>query len=104
MAEVGIEVLKLIGTFLAGSLSSGGIIMYFLHKNDRLALHEKLIDRISEGLQLLLENDIVIFNALRNGHINGESERQEKRMKDYFYKCSIKGFDIKHHQEQEEER
>ena len=96
-----IEVVKLVGIFIAGSLSSGGVIMYFLHKNDRVNIHEKLIDRLSEGVQLLLESDIVIFKALREGHINGESEKQEEKIKEYFYRCTIRGIDVDRYKDKE---
>ena len=33
---------------------------------------------------MALENDLVIFKALRTHEINGESEEQEEKMKKYF--------------------
>jgi hypothetical protein len=33
---------------------------------------------------MTLENDKVIFKALRNHEINGESENQEEKMDEYF--------------------
>lgn len=48
------------------------------------------MDEIKEGIKLGLENDAVIFNALRENKINGESEAQEKKMNNYFRKAFIK--------------
>lgn len=46
------------------------------------------INRNSRGTILSLENQVVIFNALRNNHINGESEKQEKKLNDYYRECA----------------
>lgn len=41
---------------------------------------------ILEGVKLGLENDAVIFKALREHKINGESELQEQKMNEFFRK------------------
>ena len=64
--------------FLGAVLGSGGIVTHFIEKNEKKA--EKRENKIYNALKLSLENDIVIFNALRNNKINGESEEQEKKM------------------------
>lgn len=87
--EIIIETIKLLGIAFSASFASGGIIMYFIRKNDRVADLETKFDRLSEGIELGLENDTVIFKALREGHINGESERQEKKMNEFFFKKSL---------------
>lgn len=51
-----------------------------------------LVDRIAEGLTFSLENDAVIFKAFRKNSINGESEMQEEKMRDYFSRCATDGF------------
>ena len=94
--QIIIEILKLIGIALSAGLASGGVLMHYIKKHDRLAEVEKKFDRLSEGMELGLENDVVIFNALRNGHINGEYERQEEKMREYFFKKSMNGFYLKH--------
>lgn len=83
------ETIKLLGVALGASLTSGGIIMYFIKKHDKVAVLETKFDRLSEGVELGLENDMVIFKALREGHINGESEKQEVKMNDFFFKKSL---------------
>lgn len=93
MESLLIEVLKLVAVIATACLTSGGLIMYYVKKHDRLEGLEKEFDRIAEGMKLGLENDVVIFNALRLGHINGESEAQEKKLRDYFKACTMKGFD-----------
>lgn len=87
--EIIIETIKLLGIAFSASFASGGIIMYFIRKNDRVADLETKFDRLSEGIELGLENDAVIFKALREGHINGESEAQERKMNDFFFKKSL---------------
>lgn len=63
---------------------------------------EKKVDSLSEsisdlkqvkdhevkGIMLGLENDAVIFEALKNHHINGESEAQKEKMDAYFKECA----------------
>jgi len=52
----------------------------------------KVVDRIGDGLNIGLRNDKVIFEALRKNCINGESEKQEQIMDNYFTKCVVSGF------------
>lgn len=94
MESIIVEIIKLVAVVLTASLASGGLIMYYIKKHDRVSDLEKKFDRLTEGVQLGLENDIVIFKALRQGHINGESEAQEKRLNEYFFKCATKGFEL----------
>lgn len=89
MNEIILEIIKLAGIAFSASFTSGGIIMYFIKKHDRVSELETKFDRLSEGIELGLENDAVIFKALREGHINGESERQEKKMNEFFFKKSL---------------
>jgi len=44
---------------------------------------QKALNLNAEGTAIGLENDLIIFNAFRNHHINGESEKAEKKVKDY---------------------
>lgn len=86
-------VLLVLGSlFSAGTV--GQIAMYAIKKHDRLEKVEKVVERLAEGVTLGLENDIVIFNALRNNHINGESEKQEQKMRTYFRENSNKGLEL----------
>ncbi len=50
-----------------------------------------LMDRIADGLSIGLQNDRIIFRALREHSINGESEAQEKVMEAYFAQCLTYG-------------
>ena len=52
----------------------------------------RLLDRIGTGLNMGLHNDRVIFKALRDNSINGESEAQERLMDEYFAQCTLNGF------------
>lgn len=88
------ELILLIVGGLFSASTVGQVVMYLIKKRDRLARLEAVVERLSEGVMLSLQNDIVIFNALRNNHINGESELQEKKMKEYFYKHTNKGLEI----------
>lgn len=87
--EIILEIIKLVGITFSASFASSGILMYFIKKNDRVADLEKKFDRLSEGIELSLEDDIVIFKALRKGHINGESEAQEGKLNAFFFRKSI---------------
>jgi len=60
-----------------------------------LEVMTEVMSRNSRGTILSLENDQVIFNALRNNHINGESETQEKKLDEYYKECAE--FNLKMH-------
>ena len=83
------EIIKLIGIAFSASFASGGIVMHYIRKNDRVSDLEVKFDRLTEGIELGLENDSVIFKALREGHINGDSEAQERKMNDFFFRKSL---------------
>lgn len=89
MNEIIIETIKLLGIAFSASFASGGIIMYFIKKHDRVSELEKKIDRLCEGMELTILDDKVIFKALRQGHINGESEIQEKKLDEFIFRKSI---------------
>lgn len=73
---------------LAGSIfGAGGIVMHFINKKE--ANDRREWDRVMEGIRLGLENDVVIFKALRDNHINGESEKQEEKMNAYFRRAFL---------------
>ena len=85
--EIWVPVIVALIGLVATLLGAGGIVMHYINKKEK---HDaKQWDRIVEGIRLGLENDIVIFNALRNNHINGESEKQEKKMNAYFRKAFL---------------
>lgn len=75
-------------TVICCLLGSGGIVMWGLERYAKRK--DGRIDEIKEGIRLGLENDAVIFNALRENRINGESEAQERKMNDYFRKAFMK--------------
>ncbi|MDD4220673.1 MAG: hypothetical protein PHR10_10905 [Sphaerochaetaceae bacterium] len=69
------------------------------HKDDEISnLREdidklfKLVNRLAAGLEIGLRNDKVIFRALRENCINGDSELQDKIMDEYFTECTVHGF------------
>lgn len=89
------QIYTLIGTIIACLFGSGGIVIWFLNRVARnLEIKDKAYSDIEEikkslktvedGLVMALENDKVIFKALRNHEINGESEAQEEKMDQYF--------------------
>jgi len=74
---------------------SGGIVLWFLNriakKNDSkdilrkdVSEIKKILSVLQEGLIICLENDFVIFHALKTHQINGNSEIQERKMNEYF--------------------
>lgn len=89
------ELYTLIGTIIACLFGSGGIVIWFLNRIAKnFETREKAYTDIEEikhsmkmiedGLVMALENDKVIFKALRTHEINGESEEQEAKMDQYF--------------------
>lgn len=47
------------------------LVLRLLEQHDK---DQKKLDKLTEGVMLSLKNDMVIFDALKRGHINGESE------------------------------
>jgi len=74
-------------TIICCLFSSGGIVIWFL--NRYVTRKDRQMEEIKEGIRLGLENDAVIFKALREHQINGESEAQEEKMNRYFRKSFI---------------
>jgi len=69
----------------------GLIVKRKLDKADTLPELCERINRISEAVDLSLESHLVTQRALRDGHINGESEAQMAKIQDYFRRCAAKG-------------
>ena len=89
------NLLTIIVTIVTCLFGSGGIVLWVLNrhakKQDDKNTTAKDVREIKSFMQLLLkgltmclENDCVIFNALKTHQINGDSEKQEKKMKDFF--------------------
>lgn len=88
------ELLTFATTLVACLFGSGGVALWFLNRLAR-RIDEKdeakrdmkelkaAVKAIEDGLVITLNNDRVIFNALRTHEINGESEAQEHRMDEY---------------------
>ena len=88
------ELLTFATTIVACIFGSGGVALWFLNriarridekeeaKKDMKELKAAVKD-IERGLVITLNNDRVIFNALRTHEINGESEEQERKMDEY---------------------
>jgi hypothetical protein len=82
-------------TIVVCLLGSGGVVIWCLNriakKSDE---RDQLIKDVTEikaslvalqrGLIMCLENDKVIFHALKTHQINGDSELQVKKMDNYF--------------------
>ena len=87
MSDKWINVIIAFVGFLGAVLGSGGIVMHFIEKNEKKA--EQREGKIYGALKLSLENDMVIFKALRDHKINGESEEQERKMMDFLKESFI---------------
>ena len=83
-----VEILGIVATIIVCLFGSGGVVMWVL--NRWASKKDAGLKEIKEGIRIGLENDSVIFNALRKNNINGESEIQEKKMNEYFRKSFIK--------------
>lgn len=89
------DITEILTSLVFPIFGSGGVVIWALNryakKVDRNDEKIKTLERINERLELLqsglvmaLENDRVIFKALRTHEINGESEEQERKMDEYF--------------------
>lgn len=89
------EQYTLIGTIIVCLFGSGGIVIWFLNRiaknfDSREQAYrdieeiKKSLKTVEDGLVMALENDKVIFKALRTHEINGESEEQDTKMDQYF--------------------
>ena len=89
------EQYTLIGTIVACLFGSGGIVIWFLNRIEKsfdsreqaykdIEEIKKSLKTMEDGLVMALENDKVIFKALRSHEINGESEEQDTKMDQYF--------------------
>ena len=78
-------------TVLLGSGTIGLIVKHKLDKADTLPQLCEWINRISEAVDLSLESHLVTQKALREGHINGDSEAQAQKIQEYFRRCTSKG-------------
>ena len=89
------NILTAIVTVVTCLFGSGGIVLWVLNRTakkhdakDTTAKDIKdlmgAVQTLQKGLIMCLENDCVIFNALKTHQINGDSELQEKKMKAYF--------------------
>ena len=90
----GMNVQYIVAVFVC-LFGSGGIALWLLNRiakvsDDRNSVAKDMkeikgnLEKLQEGLTMALENDLVIFKALRTHEINGESEEQEEKMKKYF--------------------
>ena len=86
---------QIITTIAVSLCGSGGIVLWLLNyitrrisekdqsTKDIKDIKEEL-KRLQSGLVMCLENDCVIFHALKTHQINGDSEKQEEKMRLYF--------------------
>ena len=56
---------------------------HFAKIDATLSEMQEALNLNAEGTAIGLENDLIIFNAFRDHHINGESEKAEKKVRDY---------------------
>lgn len=86
---------QIITTIAVSLCGSGGIVLWLLNyitkrisDKDQSAKDIKDIkedlQKVQSGLVMCLENDCVIFHALKSHQINGDSEKQEEKMRLYF--------------------
>lgn len=94
-------IIGLVGILLAGNGIVSGVIMHTLKKHDeadktaeQTSKIIRVLDRISEGLQLSLECHLVTFEALKAGKLNGEAEQKAREVKEYLAQSTGKGFRI----------
>ena len=74
---------------IAGGFGFAGSALSIFFGMERV---KKAVSCLGEGLSISLDNDRVIFKALREHSINGESEAQERKTDEYFRKQTEKLF------------
>lgn len=76
-----------------GSMSSSSVLLHILKRKD---VTEKLVvknNRLGEAVNLLLETEMVLIDALHNAKIiNGDGESVKKKIEDYLTECTKNGF------------
>ncbi len=84
---------------LAVAFTAGdGLVRYLLErklkKKDITPRLIKKLNQNGEGTEVCLRAMKVVLKALREGHINGESEMMEEEIDTYFATCTSNGFYI----------
>lgn len=89
-------------TIITCLFGSGSLLLWLLNRittkhDEKDSLSAKVdnltsaVSKLQDGLVMTLENDAVIFKALREHSINGESEAQEQKMDSYFRELGVRG-------------
>ena len=89
------ETWSIITTITVSLCGSGGVVLWLLNHIARksaerdttsknIAEIKEDIKHLQKGLVMALENDLVVFHALKTHQINGDSEKQEEKMHAYF--------------------
>ena len=89
------ETWQIITTIAVSLCGSGGVVLWLLnHLSKKISDRDQTakdikdikedLKRLQSGLVMCLENDCVIFHALKTHQINGDSEKQEEKMQNYF--------------------
>jgi hypothetical protein len=89
------ETWSMITTITVSLCGSGGVVLWLLnHLSKKISDRDQTakdikeikedVKRLQSGLVMALENDVVIFHALKTHQINGDSEKQEEKMQGYF--------------------
>jgi hypothetical protein len=79
----------------AGQVLGGGVVLWWLKRRDRVSQVVEKVNRSGEFQGLILETLQVVLKALREGHINGESERMEEEIRKYLTTCTSNGFVVR---------
>ncbi len=92
------ELLTILIPIVVSLLAGDGIIQLCIkrwdRKHDKIPQLVKKLNQNGAGTYVSLQAIKVILKALREGHINGESERMEREIDEYFAKCTSNGFFI----------
>jgi hypothetical protein len=96
--ETFIDILPALGVIIVGLTAGNGLIQFFIHRWDRkhdiTTVLVRKLNQNGAGTFMSLRAMKVVLKALREGHINGESERMEKEIDEYFTSCTGNGFFI----------
>ena len=96
LTEMDMTVLDLILVFVGGvigSLGSSGVLMYVIKKRDVTNEIVEKNNRIGEAVDLIIEANIVLVEALREKQVlNGEGKKIREMLEKYLRKNTRNGF------------
>lgn len=88
-------VFVLIGTII-GSLSCSSVLLYVMKRRDKVETLVVHNNRLGTAVELIMETQMVLIDALSEQNIlNGEGRELKRKIHEYMMESTTKGFAIK---------